>query len=69
MDLEVSSKALRLAANQAELRGDWGLKELLDATADKLIRLEGQNEAYRHSLQAGVSINMVGKRHWFNRVR
>jgi hypothetical protein len=67
--VQATPEALRLEANQAELVGNWALKALLEATADRLLQLDAQNQAYRHALQSGVSINMVAKRHWFNRTR
>lgn len=54
----------QLIAN-AELRGDWDELEVLKVLRDKLIHLEGQNQAYRHALGHGVTINMIGKRRWF----
>lgn len=53
-----------LIANM-ELRGDWADVELLKVLRDRLLQLEAQNQAYRHALSSGVSINMVGKKRWF----
>lgn len=62
---KVTPERLRSAAAEAELRGDWQEAELLVAASDKLIRLEAQNQAYRHSLANGVSIKFVAKKRWF----
>lgn len=69
---QVTPDKLRLAAADAELRGNWEQVELFNAAADRLISLEAQNQAYRHSLQNGVSINLpetitVNRRPWFRR--
>jgi hypothetical protein len=57
-------KVKQLVAN-AELRGDWDEYELLRSLHDKLLHLEAQNQAYRHALSTGVTINMIGKKRWF----
>lgn len=61
----VTPERLRLAATDAELRGDWTEAALFNLTADLLIRLEAQNQAYRHALSSGVSIKLISKRKWF----
>ena len=66
-NLPVTPEKLRVTATQAELRGDWVDAELLNAAADRLIALEAQNQAYRHSLQNGVSIKIIGRKSWFRR--
>lgn len=62
----VTIQKLRQAAVDAELRGDWLEAALLVSASDRIIQLEAQNQAYRHALANGVSINMVSKRHWFH---
>lgn len=62
----VTPERLRGAATQAELRGDWFEAELMQSCADKIIQLEAQNQAYRHALANGVSINLISKRRWFH---
>jgi hypothetical protein len=49
---------------RAELRGDWDDVEILKVLRDRLLQFEAQNQAYRHALSGGVSINLVAKRHW-----
>lgn len=61
----VTPNALRAAAAQAELRGDWHIVELLVTASDRLLQLEAQNQAYRHALASGVSINFLEKRKRF----
>lgn len=61
----VTTDRLRTAAAQAELRGDWTESELMVAASDRIIQLEAQNQAYRHALSSGVSINLISKRRWF----
>lgn len=64
--VRVTPERLRGAAAEAELRGDWEEAALLVSVADRLIMLEAQNQAYRHSLANGVSITMLQpKRRWF----
>lgn len=63
--MAVTSNHLRVAAADAELRGDWDQVQLLNSAADRLIQLESQNQAYRHALANGVSINIIAKRRWF----
>jgi hypothetical protein len=53
-----------LIANM-ELRGDWGDAELIKSLRDRLLQLEAYNQAYRHALSSGVTINMIGKKRWF----
>jgi hypothetical protein len=55
---------LREIATQAELRGDWEHKEILEDCADWIIRLEAQNQVYRHVFKNGliVQINNYRKR-------
>lgn len=62
----VTPARLRAAAADAELRGDWVEAELLVSASDKLLQLEAQNQAYRHALANGVSINLISKRRWFH---
>lgn len=59
-------KKLREAAADAELRGDWLEAALLVSASDVILQLQAQNQAYRHALSSGVSINLVSKRRWFN---
>lgn len=62
----VTIDKLRVAAADAELRGDWDVAALLVSASDRIIQLDSQNQAYRHALASGVSINMVSRRHWFH---
>lgn len=62
----VTPQRLRAAAADAELRGDWTTYELMFSAADRLLQLEAQNQAYRHALSNGVSINLISKRRWFH---
>lgn len=62
----LSPQRLRAAALQAESRGDWTEAELLNTAADRILQLEAQNQAYRHALANGVSINLISKRRWFH---
>lgn len=64
--MPVTVDKLRQAAADAELRGDWVEASLLVSASDRIISLEAQNQAYRHALASGVSINMISKRHWFH---
>lgn len=64
--LVVTPEALRGAAAEAELRGDWLEAQLLVSASDRIIQLEAQNQAYRHSLANGVSINLISRRRWFH---
>lgn len=61
----VTVDKLRQAAVDAELRGDWLEAALLVSASDRIIQLESQNQAYRHALASGVSINLIAKRRWF----
>lgn len=63
---QITPEVLRVFANQAELDGDWDVAQLLEAVSDKLIRLEAQNQAYRHALSSGVSIKIVSKKRWYS---
>jgi hypothetical protein len=63
---EVTPDRLRAAAADAELRGDWPVVQLLMTASDRIIQLEAQNQAYRHALASGVSINLISKRKWFH---
>lgn len=62
----VTPERLRSAAAQAEVSGNWSEYELLNSAADRIIQLEAQNQAYRHALSHGVSINLIAKRRWFH---
>lgn len=62
----VTPARLRTAAAEAELRGDWAEAELLVSASDRILQLEAQNQAYRHALANGVSINLISKRRWFH---
>jgi hypothetical protein len=55
---------LRELATQAEVRGDWEHKDILEDCADAFIRLEAQNQVYRHVFKNGliVQINNYRKR-------
>jgi hypothetical protein len=65
MSVVVTPEKIKEMIAQAELRGDWNELELLQALHDKLLHLEAQNQAYRHALSTGVSINLVAKKRWF----
>lgn len=65
-DQPVTSKRLRLAATDAELRGDWVQADLFLQCSDRLLQLEAQNQAYRHALSSGVSIKLISKRKWYS---
>lgn len=65
--MQVTPEKLRQAAANAEVRSDWDTLELLNAAADRIIALEAQNQAYRHALSAGVTINMIAKKRWFKK--
>lgn len=67
MVVTVTPEKLREAASAAEIRGDWDQAEVLKQAADYLISLQAQNQAYRHALSSGVSINLVNRRRLFKR--
>lgn len=67
MSVVVTPERIRQLIADAELRGDWEDVEVLTVLRDRLLQLEAQNQAYRHALASGVSINLVGKRKWFKR--
>lgn len=64
--MPITPEVLRAISAQAELRGDWNEVEILNAASDKLIRLEAQNQAYRHALSSGVSIKLISKKRWYS---
>lgn len=67
MSMVVTPERIKQLIANAELKGDWEDAEILKVLHDRLLQLEAQNQAYRHALSSGVSINLVGKRKWFKR--
>lgn len=63
----VTPDRLRIAASQCEVNGDWETAEVLNKAADMLVSLQAQNQAYRHALSTGVSINLVAKKRWLRK--
>lgn len=49
---------LREMAAQAELRGDWEQSEIMKECADWIIRIEAQNQVYRHVFKSGLIVNI-----------
>jgi hypothetical protein len=59
---------LREIANQAELRGDWEHAEILRNCADWIVRLEAQNQTYRHIFKSGIIVQINNyKKRWFGK--
>lgn len=57
---------LRELAAQAELRGDWEHKEILEDCADWIIRLEAQNQVFNKVFKNGVVVQINNyKRRFF----
>lgn len=64
MSLVVTPEVIDAMISRAELRGDWDDVETMKVLRDRLLSLEAANQAYRHALANGVTINMVGKKRW-----
>lgn len=56
---------LREIANQAELAGNWEHAEILRDCADWIIRIEAQNQTYRHLFKSGFVVNINNFRRRF----